>query len=368
MTDERMPILIRAASHRESPQIGTHASRIRTQGIAKILLLALLGCGSVADDRTEGATFGDWTPVSVVGEYDSADGVAFGGVRRAALNGDVAFVLDDLNAAVVAFFRDGRVVVHEAGHGAGPGELGVAVSIHALTGDTAVVVDRGRRTVNYFSIQPNGSAWVRSWNLPFPPISTCLAADGIAVLGMHDESTLHFFTHQGARMASGGAMRPRHDPRPAEFLPSEMGEGVIACDRNASRVVHVLERAGFGFVLDRHSGDEQAFFLPDFAVPEWRAAAGGVRVDVDPQIGYADRVAAAVFLDDETVHISARRQYPRDTGRPEELRSIRLDLRDLTLAHVANDTGYEVLAANAGLVVARRFEPIPQVIVLERSP
>ncbi len=349
----------------------------RVRAVAAAFLVASglsVACdGSKSSGREASYGFpGTWHPVVEIGVMEGPPVTeVFGAIRRAVLmeSGGVA-VLDVQASRVTGFDGDGEYDFSFGRSGSGPGEFASPTELLQIADDTLVVVDRGRRSINYFVRRGVGAfAETDRFVLPFWPNGACFMEGKIFLLGNLEGFSVHEMDAQGSVRRS--------------FLDSELGEwaeggssesvawawrdeavsGRLVCSEEARQVVHIPLASGWvrAYTLDGDVAWHAT--LADFAKVSILPAVGGVKYDIDPALGFAHGVIGAALAERGVLGISMEKSFPRGQESSNEVLLVLLDLA------TGNEIGSEpysgVLTDGSGLrTVVVHDTPFPRVTVL----
>lgn len=304
---------------------------MRPSGLICVLAMATCSCGTRDVGQAQTHVWDTWEASTLVGDTADASSATIGTVGATAITrqGHV-LVLDGAEFRVLAFDTTGQLLARSSGAGDGPGELRDPIAISLTAEDSVLVVDRSLRRIELFAPVDDGLQPSRSVSLDFSPGAACVLGGDLFVLGNLGGDYLHRLS---ASLDLVNSFSPVADDSQAEqqdgvvaFRRFALGSGHLACDEHLKLLVHVPDSDDqmYGLAPDGRLVWTQRI---DSLVPPVKSArAGGVRFDLDPAYGYAERVVRVTSLGAGQAQVLISRSFARDAQREPELRAIIIDV------------------------------------------
>ena len=297
----------------------------------------------------------------------------FGAIRRAVLMESGGVVVLDVQASrVMGFDADGEYDFSFGREGSGPGEFASPTELLRIADDTLVVVDRARRSIQYF-VRGGMEAFAETGRfvLPFWPNGACVMEGKVFLLGNLEGFSVHEMDGEGSvhRSFSDSELGEWAEGGSSESVAwawrDEAVSGRLVCSQGSRQIIHIPLASGWvrAYTFD---GD-LAWHAPlaDFAKVSILPAQGGVKYDVDPALGFAHRVRGAAVAEWGVLGISMEKSFPRGQESSNEGLLVLLDLE--TGAEMRRESYSGVLTDGSGLhTVVVHDTPFPKVTVLER--
>ena len=293
---------------------------------------AMLGCRDQPGSSTaRSAPDPDWTLVGTIGD-STGSGLMLGQVTDvAAMDAGPVLVLDASQQTVWTVSATGPVG-SLGREGDGPGEFRRPVAVVAWGHDSVIVADLQHRALDFFRLTDTAAIFTHQVRLPFAPTDACRLDKTLYVLGNLQDRAIHRVDPTNGvtvSFADRAAARGSAPESPEESLAwHERTQGYLACIPDRGALVQVTERLGEISMHDTSGAVLWRTRLPGFAPPLRTIRGDHVRMDIDPEYGYADRVASVAWLGGNRLALTVTRSYARSSGTPQSDYRLTVNLAD----------------------------------------
>ncbi len=290
-----------------------------------------------------------WEVWRTIGAVDSPESHVFGRIVDATIMADGSIaVLDGLGYDIRIIHPTGEVGQLLGIRGDGPGEFRDPVAVVRIGTDILAVPDRGQGTIHYFTTDP--LALMNTVRTGVYPNDACSLAGVLFLLADHEDHSIHRVSETGGEVEPLIPVRRDGENRAAGLglvAAHERTGGVLVCDEAHRALVHVPERLGIiaSYGLDGTSRWESN--LPGFVQPTRTPSAGGVRYDLNQELGYAHSVVGAAVIEGGILLVTVRESYRRDFGREPAYRGYVVRLSDGAILARLDDAPLVYSASNA---------------------
>ena len=297
----------------------------------------------------------------------------FGAIRHAVLMESGGVVVLDVQASrVMGFDADGEFDFSFGRVGSGPGEFASPTELLRIADDTLAVVDRARRSIQYF-VRRGADAFAETsrFELPFWPNGACVMEGRIFLLGDLEGFSVHEVGREGSvhqsfsaselgEWAEGGSSESV-----AWAWRAEAVSGRLVCSEGSRQVVHIPLKSGWGraYTLDGNL----AWHVPlrEFVKVSILPALGGVKYDPDPVLNFSHRVTGAAVAEQGVLGISIEKSFARGQESSNKRLLVLLDLETGTEMRRVSYSGILTDGSGHRTVVVHEL-PFPKVSVLVR--
>ncbi len=297
-----------------------------------------------------------WTRVAA---FAAPSSLTLGDVGAAAIAADgTTFILDPFEGRVYIRPTDGAI--RSFGRmGDGPGEFRQPFRLIAFAPHRIGVVDRTHENLTIFTTDSAPPQLIAAHSLPAAPLDYCIGQGYAAELTSDPAKSILLLDSSWSLVAtvalSSGVDSTRPETQATAFFRRQ---GFLVC-ASSTRLVHVSQSAGLVSLVDvaahRVIGTDT---IPGFIPSRLSIRPGGVRLDIDPERGVADRVISGVMLCPEVAGFIVMEDRPRQDTTP---RRVFMAAYNLITGHFDSLLGEtpEFLALDHGLAVSRVRDPEP---------
>lgn len=314
-----------------------------------------------------------WRPRFSFGVFDAPKSHTLGNVRHVAFDmlGRL-IILDDHGPRIIVLGQQGKPQIQIDAHGNGPGDLADPVSVIPVGSAELAVLSRANALLQVFEVDGHSASEVERFQLPFRPSNGCSIGDRFFLLGFYNERLLHEVDRRTGRIIasfqSSSIADSLDEANPLKLTRmAEAADGHLYCSETPPRILHAPESIGRirsyrpdGALVWQSSLAEFVEHVRTLAVNQ-----SGIRFDVNPEIGYANRVGRLTSVGAELVVVRVEYDWPRNSENSRLAVSVFLDMENGDeLGRVADD--FAILDAGGRFAATLAEAPFPILRVWER--
>jgi hypothetical protein len=307
--------------------------------------------------------------LALIGVVDGPDDQLLEEVSDVVLESDggALFVLDGMARRVSRFALDGTPQGSWGRGGAGPNELIDPVALLSLASDTLVVLNRSSASIQFVVWADDGGREVHRVQLPLRPEDGCTLDGKLFVLGLYDRHIVHVLSRDGSVVRSLAASAVDWDATDRATLVdlalrAEAAAGSLFCAEEAGLVIHMPRQLGWVRMYLPTGELFRQLSVAGFAGPRRTESRGGVRYDIDPDVGHANALTSVAIFDGSRLGIRMEFRFPRTSDVDRSPETVVFDLASGEEVDRWK-TSQLLVAQNVSNAITLQVAPFPLLVV-----